>query len=204
MRNHDLAGIITIADGYINANSNRFTIEIEGKSGHVMLPNNGIDAAYIGSQLITHLYTMKSRVLPPLAQGVLGVTGINGGSNITSIMEKLKITGSIRTVSTEHHKIILKELQEFPVKFCEIFGAKCKVEITPSRYRSVKNHEDPVKLVRQELTNLFGEKNLQVGIPTLAGEDFCEFSERVPSCYFCLGSGLPGSIDEKTKLVHLL
>ena len=63
----------------------------------------------------------------------------------------------------------------------------------------MKNHEDPVKLVRKELTNLFGEKNIEIGMPGLNGEDFCEFSEKVPSCYFILGSGLPGSIDEKTN-----
>ena len=76
-----------------------------------MLPNIGIDAAYIGSQLITHLYSMKNRILPPLAQGTLVVTGMNGGSNITSIMENLKITGSVRTISTEYHRIIMKELE---------------------------------------------------------------------------------------------
>ena len=90
-------------------------------------------------------------------------------------------------------------MEEFPIKFCENFGAKCKVSITQSKYRSVKNHDNPVKLVRNELTNLLGEKNVKVGLPGLFGEDFCEFSEKVPSCYFYLGAGLPGSIDEKTN-----
>lgn len=103
-----MPGVIGVTDGYINANSNRFSIEIEGKAGHVMFPNNGIDAAYIGSQLITHLYSMKNRILPPLAQGTIAVTTMNGGSNMTSIMEKLKLGGSIRTISTEDHKVIIK------------------------------------------------------------------------------------------------
>ena len=90
-------------------------------------------------------------------------------------------------------------MEEFPVKFCENFGAKCKVTVSESKYRSVKNHEEPVKIVRREVGELLGEKNLEVGIPNLSGEDFCEFSEKVPSCYFYLGCALPNSIDEKTK-----
>jgi amidohydrolase len=34
---------------------------------------------------------------------------------------------------------------------------------------------------------------------SFSGEDFCEFSERKPSCYFMLGVGLEGSLDEHTR-----
>jgi metal-dependent amidase/aminoacylase/carboxypeptidase family protein len=33
------------------------------------------------------------------------------------------------------------------------------------------------------------------GQRSFAGEDFCEFSDRVPSCYVAVGSALPESID---------
>ena len=65
-----------------------------------MIQNVGIDAAYIGSQLIGQLYTIKTRVLSPLSQGTLCVTKIQGGENLTSVMKDIKIQGSIRTIST--------------------------------------------------------------------------------------------------------
>ncbi len=41
-----------------------------------MIQNVGIDAAYIGSQLIGQIYSLKSRVLSPLSQGTICVTKI--------------------------------------------------------------------------------------------------------------------------------
>ena len=65
-----------------------------------MNQNIGIDVAYIGSQLVAQLYTLKSRLVSPLSQGTLCVTSIQGGKNLTSVMDEIKIQGSIRTVST--------------------------------------------------------------------------------------------------------
>ena len=39
--------------------------------------------------------------------------------------------------------------------------------------------------------------------PSFAGEDFCEFSERVPSCYIGIGCAEEGSFDE-TEQVSIL
>ena len=193
--NHKLKGIVSVTDDYINANSNRFSIEIQGKASHVMVQNVGIDAAYIGSQLIGHLYSMRSRVVSPMSQGTLCVTSIQGGKNLTSVMDEIKIQGSLRTISTEDHNLLMKELETFSIKFCENFGAKCKVKIGKSNYRAIKNDPNAVKLVRKEMSDLLGGNKVEVGKPAMHGEDFCEFSERVPSCYFILGSAVPGSID---------
>ena len=89
-----------MTDGYINSNSDKFSVEIHGKSSHVMNQNIGIDAAYIGSQLVAQLYTLKSRVVSPLSQGTLCVTSIQGGKNLTSVMDEIKIQGSIRNISS--------------------------------------------------------------------------------------------------------
>lgn len=41
-----------VPSGYVTANSNRFTIEVIGKGVHCLMPEAGIDANYIGCQIV--------------------------------------------------------------------------------------------------------------------------------------------------------
>lgn len=63
--NHYESGFILASPGVVSANSDRFEILIKGKSCHVMVPNHGIDANYIGCNLVTQLYTLKQLKINP-------------------------------------------------------------------------------------------------------------------------------------------
>lgn len=64
-------------------------------------------------------------------------------------------------------------------------------------YRPVVNSESLVMRVRSAVERS-GEFKLVPGQRSFAGEDFCEFSERRPSCYISVGSALKDSIEEST------
>lgn len=55
------------------------------------------------------------------------------------------------------------------MKFCEGYGAKCKVKIGKTNYRATKNNENAVKIVRKEIRDLLGDKMLKVGTPAMHG-----------------------------------
>lgn len=41
-----------------------------------MIPENGIDANFIGCNLVTQLYTLKQMKLSPLERGIVSVTKV--------------------------------------------------------------------------------------------------------------------------------
>jgi len=64
--NHVNVGKLLIGKGGVTSTTSRFTIQIEGKSAHSFCPNAGIDANYIGCQLVTQLYALTHMKIPPL------------------------------------------------------------------------------------------------------------------------------------------
>ena len=59
-------GTIKLDSGPVTAISNRFVINIKGKSSHCMIPNAGIDANFIGCSLVGQLYGLTGMMVPPL------------------------------------------------------------------------------------------------------------------------------------------
>ena len=59
-------GWVKIDPGPVTTLSNRFTIQIEGRSAHCMTPQAGIDANFIGCALVSSLYTLTGTAVPPM------------------------------------------------------------------------------------------------------------------------------------------
>jgi metal-dependent amidase/aminoacylase/carboxypeptidase family protein len=63
-----------------------------------MIPENGVDANFIGCNLVTQIYTLKQQKLSPSEKGVIAVTMVGGGLGVAMISENFHITGSLRMI----------------------------------------------------------------------------------------------------------
>ena len=64
------AGSFATRAGSITASESLFEITIKARGGHAALPHMGVDAIYVGAQLVTALQGIVSRNLDPAQNGV--------------------------------------------------------------------------------------------------------------------------------------
>ncbi len=70
-----------------NAAVDGFRIEIQGKSVHVSTPEQGVDALYIASQIVTALQAQVSRRTSPVEPVVLGIGTFHSGTTYNALVE---------------------------------------------------------------------------------------------------------------------
>ncbi len=68
------AGSFATRAGAMTASESLFEITIKARGGHAAMPHMGVDAIYVGAQLVTALQGIVSRNLDPARNGVVSVT----------------------------------------------------------------------------------------------------------------------------------
>lgn len=135
------AGSIAMRVGGLMAASDEFNIVVEGQGGHAAWPQNTVDPVMITAQLITALHTIVSRDIDPIRSAVLSVTMMQGGEAFNIIPQKVKLTGTVRSLNDEVRDLMEERLKAVTKGIVETFGGKA--EVTYRRgYPVVENTPD--------------------------------------------------------------
>ena len=184
--NYQPVGEIGVKNGPIMAAADMFDIIIKGKGGHGATPQGTVDAIVVASNLITMLQTIVSRNTNPLDNTVVTIGEINGGQNFNVIADEVKLTGTTRAYTENNRNMIKKRMQDIIDGVSKSFGAEIVLEYKEG-YPPTVNHEDPTKLVLEASSMVVGKG---AGYPYLSmgGEDFSYYLQKVPGCFFFVGS----------------
>ena len=100
------AGSFATRTGSITASESLFEITITARGGHAALPHMGVDAIFVGAQLVTALQGIISRNLDPAQNGVVSVTEFitDGRRNVLPGSATLK--GDARALSDDTNAAI--------------------------------------------------------------------------------------------------
>jgi len=165
-----------------------FEITIHGKSSHAgVCPEAGIDAIVISSELILSLQTIVSRQVGPKDTAVVSVCTIEGGNAANIIADKVKITGTIRTLDQDVHEKVLQLMQSRCDVFAEMYDTRIDLNYF---YRTplTINHERIVQVAIDSAKKIFDEENISDDISIMGGEDFAYIAQQTPSCFALLGT----------------
>jgi metal-dependent amidase/aminoacylase/carboxypeptidase family protein len=88
-----------------------------------MIPESGVDANFIGCSLVAQLYSLKLTKISPQERGLLCVTKVQGGEGLAIISDHLKITGTLRMLSSQAQLKMREEIKKLSINFCQSFGA---------------------------------------------------------------------------------
>ena len=180
-------GTIGVRPEAIMAATLAFRIEIMGKGGHAAMPHLAIDPMIIASHCVQALQTISSRNIDPTEPVVLSVTTINGGSAFNVIPEKVSMRGTLRTISEKTQADCVKKIREIISHTCAAFGGKGEVHIE-SGYPPTINHHRQANYVRKTVEKVLGKENYHaLQAPSLGGEDFAYYLQKVPGAFFFLG-----------------
>ncbi len=183
-------GEIQITEGPVSAASDIFDITIEGKSGHASQPESAIDALAIGSQIITNLQHITSRVIGPLESGVVSVTRFHCGEAYNVIPDKAYIGGSVRALTNDVRERLKQNIEHICTNIATAHHAKATFSYEYG-YDPVINNKKLTKRIFENAQKKFKDDDrikVVPSLPMLGGEDFSAFSNVVPSCYVGIGA----------------
>ncbi len=181
-------GKVGILPGPMMAQSDEFSITVQGKGGHGSMPHQTVDPILVASQIVVNMQSIVSRNVDPLKSAVVSFGEVAGGSAHNIIPEKVVLTGTVRTFEETLQKMIKQRVFEIAEGTARVFGALADVRYTDG-YPPLVNDAEMVEFVKQVVISTLGPEALPEFAPVMGGEDFAYYLQKVPGAFFFLGSG---------------
>ena len=186
--NEQPLGWLGIAGGPVMAGAEIFTIKITGRGGHGAIPQKTVDPVVAAAQIINALQTIVSRNVAPLETAVLSVTTVNAGTAFNVIPQTAELTGTIRTFDPRVRKTVVERFEQIARGIGQALGCQVEVEVrrmTPA----LINDEAIAAKVQDAARRVLSTSNLDTtGYITMGAEDMAFMLEKVPGCFFFVGS----------------
>jgi amidohydrolase len=181
-------GWIGVSGGPVMAGAEIFTVRITGKGGHGAIPQQTVDPVVAAAQIVNALQTIVSRNVAPLETAVVSVTTINSGTAFNVIPQTAELTGTIRTFDTGVRQRIVERFEQIARGVGEALG--CQVEVSIQRMTpALINDDDIAASVQATARRVLSDSHLETaGYLTMGAEDMAFMQEKVPGCYFFIGS----------------
>jgi amidohydrolase len=184
-------GWIGIGDGPVMAGAEIFKIKIIGKGGHAAAPHLAVDAVLATAQIITALQGIVARNVAPLQTAVVSVCTIHGGETFNVIPPAIEMTGTIRTFEPAVRNLVLERFKKTVHSISEGMGCEAEIDLRVLTPATI-NQSDLALRVQAVARNLFPEADVDTAnYITMGSEDFAYVLEKVPGCFFFIGSSNP-------------
>jgi len=182
------AGKVGIKAGPLMAATDNFKIIIHGKGGHGGQPHKCIDPIAVACEIYMALQTVISRKVDPLEPAVITVGKFNAGSAHNVIPDTAEMEGTIRTLTYEIREKIPGIMESIIKGTSEANGAKYEFKFIPY-HAPVINDYEITSTVGKAASKVIGHKNIiMIDKPTMIGEDFSSFEEKIPGTFFWVGT----------------
>ena len=180
-------GFVGTKSGALLASSDVFRIKILGKSTHASRPHLGIDPVLMAAQAVNTLHHIVSRYVDPLEPAVLTIGKIEGGFAENVIPDEVSLEGTIRTLNNEVRERIPKLIEKALWGITTAYGGAFKFHFEEGTPPLI-NDKETTEFVLRETGELLGEDKVVVlEKPTMGGEDFSVYLQRVPGVFIRLG-----------------
>lgn len=178
-------GEVGITAGAVNAAADEFHIFVNGTGGHGAAPHKAKDAIPCAAAMVLALQNIAARETDPLASVVLTIGTIEGGYRNNVIADRVKFTGTLRSHDPDIRLGLEARVRRIIDGIAAAYGCTAHLDLIGG-YPPVVN--DPV-LANAFKTYLHEEAGIAVSspAPTMGGEDFAYFAQRVPGVLARLG-----------------
>ncbi|MBI5366648.1 MAG: amidohydrolase [Planctomycetes bacterium] len=183
-------GRVAVRSGPLLASTDKFEIVVHGKGGHGAAPHQAVDPVVAAAHVVLALQTLSSRLVDPLTPVVLSICSVHGGSAFNIIPDTVSLLGTIRTFDRDLARRFPEMIDRIAAGACAALGARHELNYT-AFYPPTINDREMAAVVRRAAEAVVGPAGIADDLQTLGGEDMSFFLERVPGCYFFVGSANP-------------
>ncbi len=182
-------GTLAVPDRAVMAAVDNFTMTVKGKGGHGAMPHLARDPVPAAAALILSAQTLVSRRAGPLDPVVLTFGHISAGKAHNVIPETCVLRGTLRTLDPSLRKELTAALERLAQGTADAHGVQASIEWIEACPATI-NHPGMAALAREGIAAALGADVLRDRAPSMGGEDFSYFLEKVPGAYFWLGLGM--------------
>lgn len=181
-------GWVNVASGPVMAGAELFTVRLTGRGGHGAAPHLAVDPIVAAAQVVTALQAIVARNINPLEPAVVSVTTVHTGTAFNIIPQETELSGTVRTFSLSVRERVLERLTQTVSGIAEAMG--CHAEINIKRLTPpVINDAAIASRVQERARSLLPDIELDATDHlTMGAEDMGYMQEKLPGCYFFLGS----------------
>jgi len=180
-------GTVASKSGALLAATDGFKATFVGRGSHGAYPHFGRDPIVTACEAVMNLQQFVSREMDPTDSAVVTVGIIRGGTATNVIPDRATLEGTARTVTTQSRQMIRKSIER---RCAGIAAANdCRLEFTwIDGYPATVNDPTMTDVVAQVAKQtLGGDRYLPVPRPSMGGEDFAYYLEKVAGCFFLVG-----------------
>lgn len=182
-------GEFAMRSGPTMAATDIFEIVVTGVGGHAARPHTGIDPVVTSAQIITMLQTIASRNADPLESIVVSVTTIHAGDADNVIPERVKMTGTVRTLIPDTRDLAEKRIGEIVESVSAAMGCTAVLDYERN-YPVVVNHERETAFAATIASKVVGADKVDTEMaPVMGGEDFAFMLQGRPGAFIFTGNG---------------
>ena len=180
-------GEVRVITGPCMSGVNGYRVTINGTGGHGAEPHTTVDPLLIAATIITNLQSLVAREIDPLKPVVLTQGTFHAGTTAANIIpDTATFSGTCRFYDMEVGAYVAERLPVLVRGMAESMRATAEVEYRQGGY-PVMNDPAMVALVGEAAAAVPGV-TVTDGPRWMPSEDYSEFTRRVPSCYFFVGS----------------
>jgi amidohydrolase len=184
------AGRIALSPGPVLAGGDVFKATFHGKGGHGAIPHLAVDALAPACQTVLTLQSVATKEFDAKDPLVITVGQLHGGTRFNVVANEAWFDGTARYYRPE----LAAEVESKVRRVVEATAAAYRTSAEVSyRVMVPPTVNDPqlTGIARDALRGLFGDAALVPLDPTMGGEDFAFFAQRVPATYIGIGSSNP-------------
>lgn len=181
------SGKVAVKHGAMMASPDIFTVKIIGKGGHGGVPHATIDPVPMMAQVINAFQTIVSRKNDPTNPLVISCCNVHSGECHNAIPTEAIIQGTVRTLNEETRTWAEKTMEQFVKGIVEPQGASYEFEFI-RQFPPLINDKEATDVLEGATKKIVGDENVyELPAPTMGGEDFAFFAERVPASFAFVG-----------------
>lgn len=183
-------GTVAFCFGNIMASTDEIYITIKGKGGHGAYPQETKDPVMMAAQMLVAMQQVVSRTVSPFQPAVLtfGKVIANGATNI--IPDEVYLEGTFRAMDEAVRSAAHQQIIEIATNTVAAFGGTVDVNIAKG-YPVLTNNDALTQRSYDRAVAYLGKENVIITTPRMGAEDFAFYSQKVPACFYRLGTGNP-------------
>jgi amidohydrolase len=180
-------GMVATKPNTLLASTDNFLAEFVGAGCHGAYPHLGIDPIAAVCEAVTSLQKTISREIDPTDSAVITIGLLRAGTAVNIIPDSAKIEATVRTLTDATRQRIRQLIDRRLNGIAAANGCQLNLKWTegyPATINDPAMADYVAKIARQTLGP---ERFLLAAKPSMGGEDFSYYLEKVPGCFFLIG-----------------
>lgn len=183
-------GKVGFKSGMYMASTDELYLTVNGKGGHAAMAAEYVNPLIIASEILLEINRtfMSPENNNNNIPTVVAFGNIEGKGATNIIPDKVELQGTFRTMNEDWRKKVHEELH----RIVKNISGKYKIESflkVEKGYPFLVNDSDLTNSCFKAAQNYLGKENVEDLPLRMTGEDFAFITQKVPSCFFRLGTG---------------